>query len=306
MPDAALLVGPLDRVLFFKTLPAFEHLSAGHLAALAAIARETFFPKGSTLLESPEVGRAFFVVVDGRVNVAQSGQQQREVGPGESVGLLGLLARSRRPFVATATVDTLALRLDWEDHVELCEQHFPIVQQYLRYLSRTLVDVLKVFPGFDASVRRGSIAPPTDRALDVVERFLALRATGVFPESAPDALAELARHVREVRFAAGEVVWRCGDRAEDFFAIVEGSLAHWCRGDGAAASVEAVQTVGMHEALFQGERWSDLTAATRATALRIGVQAVLDIMEDHFDMAMDFLALLATEVLRLEEVRQSS
>jgi CRP-like cAMP-binding protein len=306
MPDPALLVGPLDRVLFFKTLPAFEHLSAGNLAALAAHARETFLPKGSALLESPDVGRAFFVVVDGQVSVARSEQRQRDVGPGESVGLLDLLARSRRPFVATATVDTLAMRLDWEDHVELCEQHFPIVQQYLHYLSQTLVDILEVAPDLDAGAPRGGFAPPAGRSLDVVERFLALRATGVFPVSAPDALAELARHVREVRFDAGEVVWRRGDRAEDFLAIVQGSLAHWCRADGTGVPVEAVQTIGMYEALYQGDRLSDLTAATPVTALRIGVQAVLDIMEDHFDMAMDFLALHAAEVLRLEKARQSS
>ena len=38
--DAPLLVGPLDRVLYFRTLPEMDRLSAAHLAAIAAHARE--------------------------------------------------------------------------------------------------------------------------------------------------------------------------------------------------------------------------------------------------------------------------
>ncbi len=141
------------------------------------------------------------------------------------------------------------------------------------------------------------LALPEGRELDVVERLLVLHATGVFPLRAPDALGELARHVEEVRVAPGSAVWGRGDPAYDFLAIVDGEIRCTVGAGQDAVFVGPAGVVGMHEAIGYNDRWCDAVAMTPCTALRIDVESLLDIMEDHFDMAIDFLALRAAETL---------
>ncbi len=298
MASTTLLVGPLDRVLYFRTLPEMDRLSATHLAAIAAHASEEFFPRGSTLIAPDEQVETLYLVVDGQVSLARAGRPQGEVGPGASVGLLHLLARAHPGLHATAVTDTLTLRLDWDDHLDVCEEHFPIVEQYLWYLSDRLVEQLRGTPEL---LRRSPVAPmlhaPETRDLDVVERLLTLRGTGVFPNRAPDSLGELARHVKEARYARGTSVWHRGDPAEDFLVVVDGEIS--CAAGAARAQVPIGPggVAGMHEALGYNDRWCDAIATSASRVLRVDVESLLDIMEDHFDMAIDFVALRAAELL---------
>jgi CRP-like cAMP-binding protein len=299
VPDAVLLVGPLDRVLYFRTLPEMDRLSAAHLAAIAAHAREEFFPRGSTIVAPDEQVDTLYLVVDGQVSLRRSGRLEGDVGPGASVGLLHLLARTASGLEATAVTDTLTLRLDWDDHLDVCEEHFPIVEQYLWHLSDRMVERLQATPQL---LSRPHAAPvldvPPSRDLDVVERLLTLHATGVFPHRAPDALGELARHVHEVRVAAGETVWRRGDPAEDFLVVVNGAMGCSAGPSHDPVLVGPSGVAGLHEALGYNDRWCDAVATSPSTVLRIDVESLLDIMEDHFDMAIDFVALRAAETLQ--------
>jgi len=301
--ETTLLVGPLDRVLYFRTLPEMDRLSAAHLAAIAAHAREEFFPRGSTLIASDEQVDTLFLVVDGQVALSRSGQAEGEAGPGASVGLLHLLARTERGLEAIAVTDTLTLRLDWDDHLDVCEEHFPIVEQYLWHLSDRMVEQLQAGPGL---LHRPLSPPvldlPEGRDLDIVERLLTLHATGVFPTRAPDALGELARHLEEVRFAPGTPVWHRGDPADDFLVVVDGEISCSAGARHTPILVGPAGVVGMHEALGYNDRWCDAVATTASTALRVDVEALLDILEDHFDMAIDFVALRAAETLRFGQV----
>ena len=56
-------------------------------------------------------------------------------------------------------------------------------------------------------------------------------------------------------------------------------------------------TVGLADALGAGRRMLTVTADTDLRVLRIGLAPLLDIMEDHLDLALDFLALRASEIL---------
>ncbi|MDH3457564.1 MAG: Crp/Fnr family transcriptional regulator, partial [Gemmatimonadota bacterium] len=169
MANATLLVGPLDRVLYFRTLPEMDRLSAAHLAAIAAHAREEFFPRGSTLIAADEQVETLYLVVDGQVALARSGQPEGEAGPGASVGLLHLLARTESGLEATAVTDTLTLRLDWDDHLDVCEEHFPILEQYLWHLSDRMVEQLQAAPELLHGTRAAPVLDvPEARNLDVV------------------------------------------------------------------------------------------------------------------------------------------
>ncbi len=310
MPDVALLVGPLDRVLYFRTLPAMDRLSAGHLAAIASHAREQFFPRESTLIGAGVRPEAFFLVVDGQVEVERLGAREAVVGPGEAIGLVPLLARSPVGYQAIAAENTLTLRLDWQDHLDVCELHFPIVEHYLRFVSTQTLAYLRENPDLLSRPRGDGgggdqpAVPIISRRLDVAERLLALSQSRVFPVESPDAVNELARHVVEVAFGPGQTLWRRGDPAEDFLVVLQGTIECRVGETGRVMALGAGQPLGVEEALGIEPRWYDLVATSAGRALRIGLAPLYDIMEDHFDLAVDFLALRAGELLRAQAMGQ--
>jgi len=304
LADGVLLVGPLDRVLYLRTLPAMDRLSAGHLAAIAAHAQEQFFPRGSTVITAGLTPNAFFIVVDGSVALERAGRREAVVGPGESIGLLPLLAGSAPGYEAIAVENTLTLRLDWEDHLDVCEWHFPIVEHYLEFVSQQMLVHVRERPNLLLTTAGQLYAmPAVTRRLNSAERFLVLTSTGTFPEESPDAVNELARHVGETEFSVGGVVWRQEEEADHFLVILQGELE--CRGiEGRQPVVLGpAHTVGMQEALGAEPRWAECVAVSPVRALRIEIAALYDILEDHFDMAIDFLALRAAELLRAEAER---
>lgn len=304
MADRVLLVGPLDRVLYLRTLPAMDRLSAGHLAAIAAHAQEQFFPRGSTVIGAGLAPNAFYIVVDGSVALKGAGRSDVLVGPGESIGLLPLLAGSAPGYEATAMENTLTLRLDWEDHLDVCEWNFPIVEHYLQFVSQQMIDHLRERPDLLlATAGRTRAMPAVSRRLNSAERFLALTCTAIFPAESPDAVNELARHVGETEFPQGAVVWRQGEEADHFLIILQGELE--CRGIEGRQPVALgpALTAGMQEAIAAEPRWAEFAAVRAVRALRVDTAALYDILEDHFDMAIDFLALRAGELLQAEAGR---
>ncbi len=296
MPQSTLFVGPLDRVLYFRTVPAFERLSSTELAAIAQHAREEFYPAGSLMLKQGEPADAVFLLIDGLVSLAQHGKPAKLLGPGEAVGFLELLARTGDGFELRVERDTLALKLDWDAQLDVCEQHFGVLLEYIRYLSLRIIGEIE-------GASFGGDAPPSARErlerLHFVSRVLVLERCTVLPKGATDALAELARHVTRVDWAAGAQIWRSGDPAGHFYSIVSG-LARCA--PTSSARREAYRgpsdILGMHETLADVPRWYDAVAAEDLTALRIEIEPFLDILEDHFDLAIEFTSLMARRVLK--------
>lgn len=298
--DAAFL-GGADRLIHLQTVPVLAGLGPTHLAAIAQQAREEFFPQGSFLIQPKAPPEAFFVVIEGRVSVQRFGQRAGFVGAGEAAGLLHGLARVDR-VVARAEADSLTLRLDWDTQLELWERHFPVLACYVGYLARGMLSELERRPDGRAPRSNGPVVDlALRRPLHAVERALALRAARAFPRRAVDALLELVHHVGEVRCDAGTTIWRAGDAADHFLAICAGSVRGVVRSSGEEFHRGPTAVIGLHETLAGSARWHDAEAATAVVALRVETEPFLDILEDHFDMALDFMAIMAGDLLqRLE------
>ncbi len=298
--DKTLFVGPLDRVLFLRTLPAFDGLGPAHLAAVAQHANERTFPRGTPLLDPDGPAEAVFLVVEGEVSVTRPGGRSRSAGPGEAVGFVDLLARAERGVRARASIDTLALELDWDAQLDVCEEHFPVLAQYLRYLAMMTIRELERDPSAIEEVTPADLPVHQRRPLNLVERILVLSHSRAFSTSSLDALAELAHHVTEVRFAAGEEIWRKDATAEDFLLVAAGAIRGTLSGK-RQLRARAASTVGMQEALRGGRRWYDAMAEATTVALRIEVEPLVDILEDHFDLAVDFMSTLARRLLEYQD-----
>src|SRR5439155_23954126 len=81
---------------------------------------------------------------------------------------------------------------------------------------------------------------------------------------------------------------------------------------GTASRAEAVFTngpgapLGAVESMAERPRWYTATTETKVTALQGSVEGLIDVFEDNFEMAMDYLAVMARAQMRLLELRVSA
>ena len=81
--------------------PLFAALSRQELGELAKATEDLEVEEGKTLTREGDLGREFFVIVDGDVSVTQDGNEIRRLGPGDFFGEIALIYDSAR---RTATV----------------------------------------------------------------------------------------------------------------------------------------------------------------------------------------------------------
>jgi CRP-like cAMP-binding protein len=80
------------------------------LDAVASVASEREFAAGETLMFEGDFGHSLFLVESGSADVLVEGEKVREVGPGEVLGEVAVLASGRRTasVVATSSVQVIA------------------------------------------------------------------------------------------------------------------------------------------------------------------------------------------------------
>ena len=81
--------------------PLFAALSRQELGELAKATEDLEVQEGKTLTREGDLGREFFVIVDGEVSVTQDGNEIRRLGPGDFFGEIALIYDNAR---RTATV----------------------------------------------------------------------------------------------------------------------------------------------------------------------------------------------------------
>jgi CRP-like cAMP-binding protein len=81
--------------------PLFQGLSRHELVELAKVTEDMDADEGKVLAREGEIGREFFVLVDGEVSVTRDGEEVRRLSAGEFFGEIALISESAR---RTATV----------------------------------------------------------------------------------------------------------------------------------------------------------------------------------------------------------
>ena len=237
--------------------------------------------------------------------MARKGRRLGHVTSAGFVGGAAMFAREPEGLSAVAETDTLALELEADATLEIFEDHFPILHHVIREVCRWLLDLVgrlpsarygDIFPRFEAP-----LAPAGD--LDIVERILFLRQVSPFAQSSINALAELSRGMAEVSFPAGTRLWDEGDASGTVLLLVSGTIACTARGGEAVFTTGPGAPLGAVESMAERARWYTATTETKVTALQGSVEGLIDIFEDNFDMAMDYLALMARAQTRLLELR---
>jgi CRP-like cAMP-binding protein len=94
-----------------EPLSALEGVPEEELDAVARVATEREFAEGETLMSEGDFGHSLFLVEEGTADVLVDEAKVGDVGPGDVVGEVAVLASGRRiaSVVATSPVRTIAL-----------------------------------------------------------------------------------------------------------------------------------------------------------------------------------------------------
>lgn len=307
-------VGPLERALSLRSLALFHTLNANELAACAQLTQERYIRRGEVLYEEGGPPRSLFLRVDGRVHLEQHGRRLRDFEASDDAGLVELLAGRSHQSRAVADSNALALVIDSAALLDLMEEHFSFFLEIRDALGAEVGRQQRTLGSYhtlsaplerisaDAASKAVNGAAPIRAALDLAETLLALQRTPVFSQVGLAILAALTSEDEDIPLEPGALLWDNG-AAPTFLALIADGIVscvpeqpeHTFRaGPGALLGVDAT---------FGGSPYAyRATAETPVIARRIDVQMLLDLAEDHFELASRMLAHCANEVLRLQSV----
>src|SRR5580765_6676358 len=112
-----------DKVELLRGIPLFAQCSKKDLRDITRLTEEVAFDEGMVVMREGERGSEVFVVVDGTLEVSRGGEGNlAEVGAGQVVGEIALLANQPRSATVTAATHVRALRIGGADFVDLLER----------------------------------------------------------------------------------------------------------------------------------------------------------------------------------------
>jgi CRP-like cAMP-binding protein len=212
-----------------------------------------------------------------------------------------MLAR-RRDLDAVAAEPTVTLELEDDVLYDILEDSFEIAVSLIRRLASMTLEVRREIPSGAYLAPLEGVIQATGRPLDLVERILMVRRPGSpFEHASLDAVTTLARNTPEVRFHAGQTIWKSGDRSDHALIQVSGIVSCTTQWGFSRFRTGPGYPLGNLERFSGDPRWYSAVAETDVTALRTDTEAFLDLLEDHFDMAMGFIRSMAQRVIGIRE-----
>lgn len=309
--NRARFVGPVDRILYLRTLPTLASLTMHDLARLAARTSEQFYRKGHVLSEAGQPIREFFMVVSGSASLRREGKVLLQCRPGETVGLIPALARMGEQYEAIAEEDTVVLEFELDLLFEMYEENFSMLQRAIRDLAREQIGFLR--QTVDGTTRAPWVGTPYKvpaRELDVVEKLVLLRRGNIFRNIGLEALVLMATSMAQERWPAGMRLWEPGQRADHLLMILDGEVECQIEGGAGIFTAGPGYPLGNIETLSGDDRWYTPVIRRDLVTLRGNHEALFDVLEDDFDVAMEFLAEMArgamNSIQRIAERRKTT
>ena len=143
--------------------------------------------------------------------------------------------------------------------------------------------------------------PDVGSGMDLVQRLLYMHNIDFLKPGNIDAWVELASHLSEFHFAPGTILWEREDPSGFMYLIVEGEV-HGMLGKGKGYfRAGPGYPLGNIESECGKPRWYQALTQTQVMALRGETDFFIDLLEDHFQLAMDFLASMARNIVSIRK-----
>jgi CRP-like cAMP-binding protein len=124
-----------------KRAPLFEGLSRKELVQLARMSDDAEVPAGRVLCREGDIGQEFFVLVEGKVDVATKGSRVAALGAGDFVGEISLLEQTRRTATVTARTPLRLFVLTSKDFRQVVADNPSVERKVLRALARRVLEL---------------------------------------------------------------------------------------------------------------------------------------------------------------------
>jgi CRP/FNR family transcriptional regulator, cyclic AMP receptor protein len=129
------------KVEALRRAPLFEGLSRRELVQLARVSDDLEVPAGKVLCKEGDVGREFFVIIEGKVEVTRKGKRVTTRGGGDFFGEIALLEQTPRMATVTAKTPLRFFVLTRKDFRQLVDQNPSVERKVLRALARRVVEL---------------------------------------------------------------------------------------------------------------------------------------------------------------------
>jgi CRP/FNR family transcriptional regulator, cyclic AMP receptor protein len=122
-----------------RKAPLFEGLSRKELEELAKLADDLEVQSGKVLTRQGDVGREFFVLMDGEVEIERSGNSLGTRGAGDFIGEIAILEDVPRTATVTAKTPVRLFVLTSQSFRSVVDRFPEVENKVLRTLARRLV-----------------------------------------------------------------------------------------------------------------------------------------------------------------------
>lgn len=296
--------GGLERVMLLRSFGPFHAIAPAHLAALAELATDRFFPAGAIIHRAGSPVEEIHYLIDGEVEIRPMGRGAlRRLGPRSIIGGLAALADARDTTDVVVVRDATTLSLHREDQFDLFDEDFELLVQSVRAVTGAFLDARReAGPGAGFGAARLPY-PARRRRLDLIEKLTQFRRGALYREAGVEELAQLARESPEVHFTAGEPIWACGETGTSHLLVVSGVIQGVATGATGEQrfSLTSESVAGALDSLATRPRWFSATALTDVLAIEVQAGALFDVFEDHVGMAIRVLRVLAASALNLRD-----
>ncbi len=128
----------VEKVLFLQDIDIFEFTSTEDLSHVAAITQEIEHPEDKVIYQEGDRPDSMYMVISGKVRLSRSGQEVMVAGEKDVFGTWALFDDEPRVATATTLENTLVLRSDQEDFVDLLADYVAITQSVLKTMVKRL------------------------------------------------------------------------------------------------------------------------------------------------------------------------
>ena len=129
----------IERVFILKRTELFKGVPPDILASFASHLSEIFVGEGETIFEKGDIGKAMYVVVDGKIRIHDGGREIEVLGSDKVFGEMTVLTSEVRDASATAVEESRLLLLDQDVLYEVMAGRPAISREIIK----ALVDRLK-------------------------------------------------------------------------------------------------------------------------------------------------------------------
>ena len=130
-----------EKLELLKRTPLLAGLGRKDLEEVGRLADEVDLKVDHVLMREGDVGREFFVIVEGQVRIDKGGRSIRTMGPGEFVGDIALVTERPRTATATTATPCRLLVLGHREFHQLMDQYPSIRLSVLEAMAMRLRDL---------------------------------------------------------------------------------------------------------------------------------------------------------------------